>query len=190
MASRSTCIVFLSQLKSAPKPQKHVFLGDTNDAILSKTKPNIYRTNVCNSPKHVFAKKKHFGCLENKPYNPYKYIYNDNQISMEKKNNQTSHPPKNTKKKVQFLLGKKFPTSLQSNAEAPSLNPFQYSITHHCLAFGSRGSKPMTPGSPTPISGWLFQPIWKIWVKLEIFPKLGWKLKKIETTMKPPPRFL
>ena len=115
-------------------------------------------------------------------------IHDGNQMSMEKKTTkqksfiQPSHPPK--RKNIRFLLGKKFSNISAFQAEAPSLNSFQYSITHHCLAFFcSRGSKPMTPGSPTTISGWwLNQPIWKIFVKLEIFPKWGWKLKK----MKPP----
>ena len=29
--------------------------------------------------------------------------------------------------------------------------------------------------SPYHFSGWWFQPVWKILVKLEIFPNLGWK---------------
>ena len=33
------------------------------------------------------------------------------------------------------------------------------------------------------LHGWWFQPSWKIWVKMGMFPKWGWKLKK----MKPPP---
>ncbi len=32
------------------------------------------------------------------------------------------------------------------------------------------------------ITGWWFQPIWKILVKIGIFPKSGWKYKMFETT--------
>ena len=35
------------------------------------------------------------------------------------------------------------------------------------------------------ITGWWFQPIWKIFVKMEIFPQIGVNIKKYEL---PPPR--
>ena len=51
-------------------------------------------------------------------------------------------------------------------------------ITDHMLA--SFLTKP--PPKLVPKPSWWFQPIWKILVKLGIFPQIGVKIKKIETT--------
>ena len=114
-------------------------LGTPTYSILSKANPN--RTMFATSKKNIFAKKNHFGCLENKPYKSLQiYIIICHQICMEKKqqnkslsSNLPTHQHNNPTHPV--FVGEEISNISAFQAEAPSLNPFQYSITHHCLAF-------------------------------------------------------
>ena len=51
-----------------------------------------------------------------------------------------------------------------------------------CQAYNSHLPTISVAFNPQMSSGWWFQPIWKIAVKMGIFPKQGWKFKKIEIT--------
>ena len=61
--------------------------------------------------------------------------------------------------------------------------------THHFHPFKKIGW-PWSSGeliSGQNLSGWWFQPIWKIWVKLEIFPNFRGENQK---SLKPPPSYI
>lgn len=110
MASRSTCIVFLSQPKSAQKVAPHgslslqqVFLGDTNDSILTNQPKELFLA----TPKNVQLALTIFDVQKKKSLQ----IHSTNQSSMEKRQhnkifNQPSHAPKTTKKKSGFCWEK------------------------------------------------------------------------------------
>ena len=68
-------------------------------------------------------------------------------------------------------------------------SPYE-TFTFHCY-WGTRSiSKYMLMKNNMYIyicTGWWFQPIWKILVKLDRFPKWGWKYENKKKSLKPPP---
>ena len=88
---------------------------------------------------------------------------------------------------TEFKLGCT-PSYICSNSRSPPPLDGWPALDHRdlCVVYLSdaclKWRKPMVSLKLEIITSWWFQPIWKILVKLGIFPRKGWKLKIFETT--------